>query len=288
MLEAESEPRGPAHGGDGSLALSLAVPSSLQASADGARLDDRLGAAKEAAQIGAAIGREFSQCAAGGGGAEVRGGSWNRRSDRLIEAGLLSRQGAPPQASYLFKHTLGAGCRLWDAAAGSLGARFTPVSPKAWSTNSARSPIANRRSWHASLHRGWAGSREGRGTVGQGGTAFARPLGADRSLSPTRPGPRADRDLARHADTASLSRSGLRVALITPLIHVNGYAAPETKAAVERAPSADRTSGRPRRGARRSASTVPRSSMASGSGTFVLRSAVTPRWSLRRSSSRAG
>ena len=53
--------------------LSLGVPSSLHASLM-ARLD-RLGSAKEVAQIGSAIGREFLPCAAGFGGSQTRGGS---------------------------------------------------------------------------------------------------------------------------------------------------------------------------------------------------------------------
>jgi predicted ATPase len=69
-----------------------------------ARLD-RLGPAKEVAQIGSAIGREFSHqlLAAVARKSEAELGS---AFDRLIQAGLLSRQGVPPQASYLFKHAL--------------------------------------------------------------------------------------------------------------------------------------------------------------------------------------
>ena len=152
-----------------------------------ARLD-RLGAAEEAAQIGAAIGREFSHALLAGVALKSEA-ELESALDRLIEAGLLSRQGAPPQASYLFKHTL-----VRDAAYGTLlraraSARASrPYRRKQpWSANSARSPIANREI--LARHCTEAGlSREGRGTVGQGGTAFARPLGADRSLSPTRPG----------------------------------------------------------------------------------------------------
>jgi len=90
----------------------LAVPASLHASLM-ARLD-RLGAAKEVAQIGAAIGREFSHAllAAVVGKAEAELGS---ALDRLINAGLLFRQGVAPHATYLFKHAL-----VQDAAYGTL------------------------------------------------------------------------------------------------------------------------------------------------------------------------
>jgi len=79
----------------------LAVPPSLQASLM-ARLD-RLGAAKEVVQIGAAIGREFSYALLAAvtrkSQAELRSGL-----DRLVAAGLLFQQGEQPHASYLFKH----------------------------------------------------------------------------------------------------------------------------------------------------------------------------------------
>ena len=90
----------------------LAVPPSLHASLM-ARLD-RLGPAKEVAQIGAAIGREFSHTLLA---AVVRKPEAELASalDRLIAAGLLFRQGVPPHATYLFKHAL-----LRDAAYGCL------------------------------------------------------------------------------------------------------------------------------------------------------------------------
>jgi hypothetical protein len=90
----------------------LAVPASLHASLM-ARLD-RLGPAKEVAQVGAAIGREFSHTllAAVARKPEIELGS---SLDRLIGAGLLFRQGIPPYASYLFKHAL-----VQDAAYGTL------------------------------------------------------------------------------------------------------------------------------------------------------------------------
>ena len=81
----------------------LAVPASLQASLM-ARLD-RLGSAKEVAQIGAAIGREFSHALLS---AVVSKAEPELASalDRLVAAGLLFRQGVPPHETYLFKHAL--------------------------------------------------------------------------------------------------------------------------------------------------------------------------------------
>jgi predicted ATPase len=79
-----------------------------------ARLD-RLGPApKEIAQIAAAIGREFSYellaPVAQRGETELREGL-----GRLADAGLIFIRGAPPHATYLFKHAL-----VRDAAYGSL------------------------------------------------------------------------------------------------------------------------------------------------------------------------
>ena len=90
----------------------LAVPASLHASLM-ARLD-RLGPAKEVAQIGSAIGRQFSHdlLASVVSKPETELGS---ALDRLTAAGLLFRQGVPPHASYLFKHAL-----VQDAAYGTL------------------------------------------------------------------------------------------------------------------------------------------------------------------------
>ena len=78
-----------------------------------ARLD-RLGTAKEVAQIGAAIGREFSTCPVERG-RKQQGAELGPALERLIAAGLLFRQGVPPQATYLFKHAL-----VQDAAYGTL------------------------------------------------------------------------------------------------------------------------------------------------------------------------
>jgi len=91
----------------------LALPATLHASLL-ARLDRIGAAAKEVAQIGAVLGREFDydliEPVAGRGGAELRAAL-----ARLTEAGFLSCRGAPPHSSYLFKHAL-----VQDAAYGTL------------------------------------------------------------------------------------------------------------------------------------------------------------------------
>jgi class 3 adenylate cyclase/predicted ATPase len=90
----------------------LAVPASLHASLI-ARLD-RLGVAKEVAQIGATIGRVFSYTLLASVARKTEA-ELGLALDRLIEAGLLFRQGVPPHASYLFKHAL-----VQDAGYGTL------------------------------------------------------------------------------------------------------------------------------------------------------------------------
>jgi class 3 adenylate cyclase/tetratricopeptide (TPR) repeat protein len=111
VLEAESE--GEARRAAAAVpSPALAVPATLHASLM-ARLD-RLGPVKEVAQIGAAIGREFSHALLA---VVVPKPETELRLalDRLIEAGLLFRQGVPPHATYLFKHAL-----VQDAAYGTL------------------------------------------------------------------------------------------------------------------------------------------------------------------------
>jgi class 3 adenylate cyclase/tetratricopeptide (TPR) repeat protein/ABC-type transport system involved in cytochrome c biogenesis ATPase subunit len=81
----------------------LAIPTTLQDSLM-ARLD-RLAPVKEVAQIGAAIGRDFSytllRCVAGRDDLTL-----SAALGQLEEAELLLRRGTPPEASYSFKHAL--------------------------------------------------------------------------------------------------------------------------------------------------------------------------------------
>jgi predicted ATPase len=90
----------------------LAIPSTLHDSLT-ARLD-RLAPIKETAQIGAAIGREFSH-----GLLEaispIKGHALDEVLRQLIEAELIHGRGTPPKAAYVFKHAL-----VQDVAYGSL------------------------------------------------------------------------------------------------------------------------------------------------------------------------
>ena len=151
----------------------LAVPASLHASLM-ARLD-RLGPAKEVAQIGAAIGREFSHALLA---AVVRKpeAELNSALDRLIDAGLLFRQGVPPHATYLFKHAL-----VQDAAYGTLlreprralHARIAETLEREFTDIAEVQP----RIACSALHGGWE-DREGCWPLEQSGTAVAGTLGA--------------------------------------------------------------------------------------------------------------
>jgi len=80
-----------------------AIPPTLQQSLT-ARLD-RLGPAREVAQIGAAIGPGFSygllHAVAG-----IDGGALQTALERLADADILLVQGLPPESDYRFKHAL--------------------------------------------------------------------------------------------------------------------------------------------------------------------------------------
>ena len=207
----------------------LAVPASLHASLM-ARLD-RLGAAKEVAQIGAAIGREFSHAllAAVVGEPEAELGS---SLDRLTNAGLLFRQGVAPHATYLFKHAL-----VQDAAYGTLlreprralHARIAEVFESQFAEIAEAGPeLLARHCTEAGLIEKAADLW---GKAGQKSLSRSALFEAAEQLS------RALAHIAALPGTPALRREEikLQVALITPLIHVKGYAAPETKAATERA-----------------------------------------------------
>jgi class 3 adenylate cyclase len=90
----------------------LAIPSTLHDSLL-ARLD-RLAPVKEIAQIGAAIGREFSHALLAAV-ADRPEAELQAALDRLVSSELVFRRGVPPEAMYSFKHAL-----VQDAAYGTL------------------------------------------------------------------------------------------------------------------------------------------------------------------------
>jgi class 3 adenylate cyclase/predicted ATPase len=207
----------------------LAVPASLHASLM-ARLD-RLGSAKEVAQIGAAIGREFSHALLA---AVVRRPEAELGSalDRLIAAGLLFRQGVPPHATYLFKHAL-----VQDAAYGTLlreprralHARIADILESQFAEIAERQPeLLARYCTQAELIEK---------AVGLWGKAGQRSLERSALVEAVAQFTRALAQIGALPGTPELRREQikLQVALINPFIHIKGPAAPESKAAIERA-----------------------------------------------------
>ena len=207
----------------------LAVPASLHASLM-ARLD-RLGQAKEVAQIGAVIGREFSHAllspVARKPEAELQ-----PALNRLVAAGLLFRQGVPPHATYLFKHAL-----VQDAAystllrerrralhariAETLEDQFAEISenqPELLARHCTEAGLIEKAAWL------W-------GKAGEGSLARSAVVEASEQLK------RALDQIATLPQTSVLRRQQLKlqIALANALMQIKGYAAPEPKLAFEQA-----------------------------------------------------
>jgi predicted ATPase len=206
-----------------------AIPPTLQQSLT-ARLD-RLGPAREVAQIGAVIGRDFSygllRALAGMEDAPLQ-----TALERLAEADILLVQGLPPDADYRFKHAL-----IQDAAYENLlksrrqvlhGRVGETLRDKFAGTAAAEPELL---AYHFTQAAMTEAAIEWWGKAGQ------RSLERSALVEAAEQFTRALDQIAILPSTPALRRQGitLQVALITPLGHVKGYAAPETKAAVERA-----------------------------------------------------
>jgi predicted ATPase len=206
-----------------------AVPPTLQQSLT-ARLD-RLGPAREVAQIGAVIGRDFSypllRAVAG-----IENSPLQTALDRLAEANILSVQGLPPNSDYRFTHSL-----IQDAAYENLlkgrrqllHQRVAEVLHDLFPATVAAEPeLLAHHFTRAGLTEAaveWSG-KAGQQSLERSALAeaieqFTRGLALIATLPATPASRRKEIEL--------------QVALITPLIHVKGHAAPETKAAEERA-----------------------------------------------------
>jgi class 3 adenylate cyclase/predicted ATPase len=206
----------------------LAVPASLHAALM-ARLD-RLGNAKGVAQIGAAIGREFSHALLAAAASESEA-ELGPALDRLVQTGLVFRRGASPDAIYLFRHAL-----VQDTAYGTLlreprrvlHARIAEAiecqfpdlarsQPELLARHCAEAGQAERAAWLW----GAAGRRSlARSALVEAVGHLKRAL----ALIELLPG------------SAELRReeTNLQIALMTALYSVKGYAATETKEALER------------------------------------------------------
>jgi predicted ATPase len=184
-----------------------------------------------AAQIAAAIGREFSHAllalVVSQPEAELRSAL-----DRLIAAGLLFRRGVPPHVTYLFKHAL-----VQDAAYGTLlreprralHARIAETIESEFAESAESRPELLARHWtEAGLIEKAAGLW---GKAGQRSLARSALVEAAEQLT------RALDQLATLPGTPVVrgEQIKLQVALVNALMHLKGYAAPEPKAAVEQA-----------------------------------------------------
>ena len=207
----------------------LAVPASLQASLM-ARLD-RLGPAKEVAQIGAAIGREFPHALLAAV-ARKSEAELQLALDRLVDAGLLFRQGVPPNASYLFKHAL-----VQDAAYGTLlrDPRRTLHARIADAIESQFAEIAETQPELLARHCTEAGLIEK--AAGLWGKAGQRSLERSALVEAVEHLTRALGQIATLPGTPTLHREqiNLQVALANALGPTKGYAAPETRASLDQA-----------------------------------------------------
>ena len=207
---------------------SLAVPASLHASLM-ARLD-RLGSAKEIAQIGAVIGREFSHVLLATV-ARKEEAALQAALDSLTGAGLLFRQGTPPQATYMFKHGLvqdTAYSTLLRERRRGLHARIAEVLETHFPEIAASQPELLAR------HYTEAGAIER--AAGFWGKAGQRSLERSALREAAEQLTRALSQIATLPGTPSSRRQEItfQLAFRHVLAHLKGYTAPETKAAVER------------------------------------------------------
>jgi tetratricopeptide (TPR) repeat protein len=206
-----------------------AIPPTLQQSLT-ARLD-RLGPARDVAQIGAVIGRGFSygllRAVAGMDDAPLQAAL-----DKLADADILLVQGLPPESDYRFKHVL-----IQDAAYETLlksrrqvlHRRVAQALRETFAATAAAQPeLLAHHFTQAGLDEaaiewwgkaGWQSLE--RSALVEAAQQFTRALDQIVTL-PTTP-------------TRRREQIKLQVALITPFVHVKGYAAPETRAAVEQA-----------------------------------------------------
>jgi class 3 adenylate cyclase len=208
----------------------LAVPPTLQASLM-ARLDRLGSAAKETAQIGAAIGREFSyellSAVAPRGGAETEAAL-----ARLVAAGLVFQRGTPPSAEYQFKHAL-----VQDTAYGTLlrGPRQS-LHGRIAAAISERSPdIADRQPELLAYHFAEAGQPERAASywLDAGRRAASRSANIE-AVAHLRRGIEA---LAPIAETPERIRSelALQLALGPAVMSIRGFGAPDAETAYRRA-----------------------------------------------------
>jgi class 3 adenylate cyclase/tetratricopeptide (TPR) repeat protein len=207
----------------------LDIPVTLHASLL-ARLD-RLGSAREVAQIGAALGRRFTHQLI----SAVAAMPQQQLDDalaRLVNAELIWRRGTPPDAEYTFKHAL-----VQDAAYGTLlrDSRRALHTRVAETLESKFADITDAQPELLAHHYTEAGLIEKAvglwGKAGQTSLARSALKEAAAQLS------RALSQMETLPGTPALRREQIKIqiALSNALMHTKGYAAPETKASLDRA-----------------------------------------------------
>jgi predicted ATPase len=201
----------------------LGVPPSLHASLM-ARLD-RLGPAKEVAQIGAAVGREFSHALLAAVARKPEA-QLQLALDRLMEAGL------PPHASYLFKHALvqdAAYSTLLREPRRALQARIADV------LESLFTEIGESQPELLAHHCTEAGLIEK--AAGLWGKAGQRSLERSALAEAAEQLTRALDQIGTLPFTAALRRKQIKfqVAHANALMHLRGYSSPETRTSLDHA-----------------------------------------------------
>jgi len=208
----------------------VAVPASLHASLM-ARLD-RLGPAREVAQIGAAFGRKFSYAIVEAAVGQKNATQLRSALERLKEADLLFQQGVPPHASYLFKHAL-----VQDAAYGTLlrQPRRALHARIAEALQNQFAEIAESQPALLAHHYTEAGLVEKAASLS--GKAGQRSLERSALAEATAHFTRALDQISTLTATPELRREQIKfqVDLVNALMHLKGYAAPEAKTALEQA-----------------------------------------------------
>jgi predicted ATPase len=203
-----------------------AIPPTLQESLT-ARLD-RLGGAREVAQIAAVIGRGFSHALIRSLAA-IEDAPLQASLEQLAEADILLVQGLPPESEYRFKHSLIQNATyesLLKSRRQTLHRRLSELLQDG-STAAAPELLAHHFTQGRLIEEAIeclekaAQQSLQRSALAEATAQFTRALDLIATLRPTQ-------GLRRE-------EIKLQVALINPLMHVKGYAAPETRAAAERA-----------------------------------------------------
>ena len=154
--------------------------------------------------------------------------------DRLVAAGLLFRQGVAPNATYLFKHAL-----VQDAAYGTLlrESRHALHARIAQTLEEQFVDVADSQPELLARHYTEAGLIER--AAGFWGTAGQRSLARSALIEAAEQLSHAVSQIAALPATPARNREQIRleVTIANVLMHVKGYAAPETRASLDRARS---------------------------------------------------